>query len=153
MPTTTFAGPVKAGGISTSTGNILGENVANQGFAKMVQVAAVTEVADDPSWTDIVIPANSQIVRIAVLVAIVFVNQIDIGRDDAVASDIEYFVNDLNATSLGLVEALGARVTTPSVWKDVGDVDVHLTFNSTVGAGDTGVGTLIVEYIQNRNLT
>ena len=27
MSTTTFSGPVKAGGISTSTGNILGENV------------------------------------------------------------------------------------------------------------------------------
>jgi len=149
MPTTTFAGPVKAGGISTSTGNILGENVANQGFAKMVQVAAVTEVADDPSWTDIVIPANSQIVRIAVLVTTAFNNQGNVG----ISGDVDYYVDGLVLTSLGLSEVLGVDTAHVDQWKNTGDSDSHLTWYSPTGGGDPGVGTLIVEYVQNNNLT
>jgi len=148
MPTTTFAGPVKAGGISTSTGTTLSENVANQGFAKMVQVYAITESADDPSWTDIVIPANSQIVRIAFLVTTAFTgSSAYVGK----SGDDSWFVYNIDLDAIGLKE-----VTTEIYggyeghWKDTGDADIHLTFYD---AGSAGAATLIVEYVQNNNLT
>lgn len=155
MPTTTFAGPVKAGGISTSTGTTLSENVANQGFAKMVQVADVTQAElEDPAWTDIVIPANSQITRIAALVtAAADTNALSIGRSDSVSTDYFWFVNALDVASLGLKEALGTKVASPDNWKDIGDIDCHVTYWWGETGASPGVATLIVEYVQNNNLT
>ena len=153
MPTTTFAGPVKAGGISTSTGNILGENVANQGFAKMVQVAAVTESASgDPDWTDIVIPANSQIIRIAALVTTVFTGANSyVGKGDGVGEN-SWFAFEWDLTSLGLLEVTTDFNTAyEEHWKDTGSEDLHVTFYN-IGGG-SGVATLIIEYVQNNNLT
>ena len=155
MSTTTFSGPVKAGGISTSTGNILGENVANQGFGKMVQVYALTQIGTAvPDWTDIVIPANSQITRMAVLVTTAGdTKDIAIGRDDSVGSSAIWFANTVTGTFIGLKEVEGSKVTDPSRWKDVGNKDVQLTASWAPTGSDPGRAMLIVEYIQNNNLT
>ena len=59
MASTTFSGPIKAGTISNTTGTTLGDNVKNTGQVVMCQSQAVTQ-AD--GTTNIVIPANSQIV-------------------------------------------------------------------------------------------
>ena len=155
MSTTTFSGPVKAGNIFNTTGTTLSENVSNQGQATMVQVAAVEEGSDDPSWTGIVIPAHSQITRMAVLVTTAFANQLNVGRSDSVSTDINYFLAAAIVNAVGLVEA-GTKVangaTAGSSWKDTGVLDVQLTYNSSPGGGDPSVGVLIVEYIQNNNL-
>tara|TARA_B100000470_G_C19682212_1_gene342570 strand:+ start:13 stop:483 length:471 start_codon:yes stop_codon:yes gene_type:complete len=155
MPTTTFAGPVKAGGISTSTGNILGENVANQGFAKMVQVAAVTESGSVGSntWTDIVIPAHSQIVRIAALTTAAFGSS---GYIDVLVNT-EEFIAIVSGEAVGLVDFVTHASVTANlgIWKDTGASDLHVYYKINAGsaAPEDGVATLIVEYIQNNNLT
>ena len=157
MPTTTFAGPVKAGGISTSTGNILGENVANQGFAKMVQVAQVIELGHvataNSVWTDIVIPANSQITRMALLVTTAFDSTYGyIYIDNDRPSDPQ--LGNIVGLTVGLHECEGTRVSDPGTWKDVGSSDIHLSYHiASTSTGTAGVGTLIVEYVQNNNLT
>ena len=157
MPTTTFSGPVKAGGISTSTGNILGENVANQGFAKMDQVAQVIELGHvataNSVWTDIVIPANSQITRMALLVTTAFDSTYGyIYIDNDRPSDPQ--LGNIVGLTVGLHECEGTRVSDPGTWKDVGSSDIHLSYHiASTSTGTAGVGTLIVEYVQNNNLT
>ena len=152
MSTTTFAGPVKAGDILNTTGTTLSENVANQGQATMVQVAAVTEAeTDDPAWSGIVIPANSQITRMAVLITTAWNNPLHVGRKDTVASSTNYFVNTF-PLAVGLQEAT-AQVNHEDIWRNTGALDIHLTYTGNDGGGDPGAGVLIVEYIQNNNLT
>lgn len=163
MSTTTFSGPVKAGNIFNTTGLTLSENLSNQGQATMVQVAKIDEAdpasGSDPVWSGIVIPANSQITRIALLVYTTFSSGMYIGRSDSVSSSASYFVDSTTVTTFNITTARGLfevsteannTATAASSWKDTGALDVHLTTNNSTGSG---TGTLIVEYIQNNNLT
>jgi len=158
MSTTTFSGPVKAGNIFNTTGNTLSENVSNQGQATMVQVGRVKENAGDPSWTGIVIPANSQITRIAFLVWDPFDDSGSglkgyVGKSNEDGEVDGWFVYRIALTAVGLAE-----VTTEiyggyeAHWKDTGSKDIHLTFTEDHPAADKGNAVLIVEYIQNNNL-
>ena len=152
MSTTTFSGPVKAGNIFNTTGTTLSENLANQGQATMVQAADVLESSDDPSWTGIAIPANSQITRIAFLVTVVFVGGSDVGKYDLSGDSNQnsWFVNNVTLTALGLKEVTTEMETAfQPHWKDTGAADLHLTFDNASGSGKA---VLIVEYIQNNNL-
>jgi len=164
MPTTTFSGPVKAGGISTSTGTTLSENVANQGFGKMVQVYELEETAATRAartYTDIVIPANSQITRMAVLVTSAFgTDGYAYIKDSTMSggtSDTSLAV--MNCSSLGLTDFVNyAGIVYEAqflLWKDTGASDRHLDYEVRAASAtpDTGRATLIVEYVQNNNLT
>ena len=157
MSTTTFSGPVKAGNIFNTTGTTLSDNVANQGQATMVQVAAVSQAATaQPDWTDIVIPANSQITRMALLITTAgTVTNIHIGRYDSVGTTYNWFADTVATTAIGLKEVVGADVSTPTDrWKDIGAIDCHISYLwQDSGGTETGKAILIVEYIQNNNLT
>ena len=148
MGTTTFSGPVKAGNILNTTGTTAGTDMANVGFVVMAQSVGITEVTGKTAST-IVIPANSSILSINVLVTTVWnggTNTIDIGDN----SDEDMFVDGQAATAQGL------KVCVPDVatilnWRDIGTTDVRISYTS-IAAG-TGVGTLTVTYIQNNNLS
>ena len=152
MSTTSFDGPVKAGDILNTIGTTLSDDVSNVGFATMGQVYECDGASADPSWTDIVIPANSQITRMAILVTDPFgpSGEFDVGRSDSVSSSQSYFVNNLPTTDLGLIEAT-THAQNLDAWKDTGSLDIHLTYHWTITA--TASAMLIVEYIQNNNLT
>ena len=64
MGSTTFSGPIKAGTIKDTTGTELGKNVRNLGQVVMSQTFAIdlSSGAVSASETDVVIPANSQII-------------------------------------------------------------------------------------------
>ena len=64
MGTTTFSGPIKAGTIKNTTGTTLGSDVANVGQVVMSQTFAadLSNGAIAADTTDVVIPANSQII-------------------------------------------------------------------------------------------
>ena len=68
MSATTFSGPVKAGPIDTTTGTTLGTDVKNTGQVVMAQTfstgTALSSGASTANDTDVVIPANSQIIDI-----------------------------------------------------------------------------------------
>ena len=69
MAQTTFSGPILAGGIKNTTGIIVGENVKNTGQVLMAQSFSVAfGQAGAATDTNVVIPANSQLVRIDVKV-------------------------------------------------------------------------------------
>ena len=150
MANTTFSGPIKAGTIKDTTGTTLGADVKNTGQVVMVQSQAVTQ-AD--GTTNIVIPANSQILDIELSVTVAW--------DGAASTAGLGWTGDATALTaaaavaggtLGIVEAgPGADATRVGNWADVGTTDRRiLVTNTNTGAG---TGFLTVRYVQNNNLS
>jgi hypothetical protein len=149
MGQTTFSGPIKAGTISNTTGTTVGTNVANVGQVVMAQSVAITEAAASAD-VGIVIPANSQIVEIHVLVQTAWdggTNTLDVGD----RSDTDLFVDGLPCTVVGNHRVTAATTGTEANWRDVGTSDVGFSVDSV--AGGSGAGVLTVSYIQNNNLS
>jgi hypothetical protein len=149
MGTTTFSGPVKAGTIYSTTGTTVGTDMKNIGFVVMAQSEAITEAATSAS-TDMIIPANSQIIDIKCLVTTVWnggTNTLDVG--DGTTTDL--YVNGMVMTAAGLVNMTAATTGTGANWRDVGTTDVRISVDSV--ATGSGVGVLTVWYIQNINLS
>ena len=150
MGTTTFSGPIKAGTIKETTGTTLGTDVTNTGQVVMAQSQAITQ-AD--GTTNIVIPANSQIVAIELSVDVVW--------DGAASTAGIGWTGDATALTaaaavaggtLGIISATaGADATRVGNWADVGTTDRRiLVTNTNTGAG---TGFITVRYIQNNNLS
>ena len=142
MGTTTFSGPVKAGTIREGAS-------ANVGTLVCAQSAAITELAANTE-SAIVIPANSQIINMYVLIQTAWdggTNTIDVGT----SADPDLFCDGMPATAVGNHRVTAAYTGTEANWKDVGTSDVTVYYDSV--AGGNGVGVLTVEYIQNRNLS
>jgi hypothetical protein len=155
MSTTSFDGPIKAGDILNTIGTTLSDDVSNVGFATMAQVAQVTEdgsVSVD-KYTDIVIPAHSQIVRIAALTTVEFGSS---GYVNVIVNTAE-FIAIVSCQAVGLVDFVTHVSVTANldIWKDTGASDLHVYYSVNGGsaAPEDGVATLIIEYIQNNNLT
>lgn len=157
MGTTTFTGPIRAGDVLNTTGSSVGD-LANVGYVVMAQSATVNQATNAGSagvyQTDIVIPANSQILSISILKTTAWsgaAKTINVGTNStatqlAVAAD-----NDLS-TTLGVSAIVcGDDATRAGNWKDVGTSDVQIWTKST-NTG-TGVGVITVTYIQAINLT
>jgi hypothetical protein len=150
MANTTFSGPILAGTIKNTTGTTLGSDVKNIGQVVMCQSQAVTQ-AD--GTTNIVIPANSQIVAIELSVDVVW---------DGVASTAGIgWTGDATALTaaaavaggtLGIISATaGADATRVNNWADVGTTDRRiLVTNTNTGNGE---GFITVRYVQNNNLS
>jgi hypothetical protein len=150
MASTTFSGPIKAGTISNTTGTTLGSNVKNVGQVVMCQSQAITQ-AD--GTTNIVIPANSQIVAIELSVDVIW---------DGVASTAGIgWTGDATALTaaaavaggtLGIISATaGADADRVNNWADVGTTDRRILVTNT-NTGD-GEGFITVRYVQNNNLS
>ena len=142
MGTTTFSGPVKAGTVREGAS-------ANVGTLVCAQSAAITELAANTA-TSIIIPANSQIINMYVLVQTAWdggTNTIDVGT----SADPDLYCDGLPATALGNHRVTATYTGTEANLKDVGTSDVTVYYDSV--AGGNGVGVLTVEYIQNRNLS
>ena len=150
MANTTFSGPIKAGTIKDTTGTTLGTDVKNTGQVVMVQSQAITQ-AD--GTTNIVIPANSQILDIELSVTTVWngvATTAGLGwTGDATALTAAAGVA---GGTLGIVEAgPGADATRVGNWADVGTTDRRiLVTNTNTGAG---TGFVTVRYVQNNNLS
>ena len=150
MANTTFSGPILAGTIKNTTGTTLGSDVKNTGQVVMCQSQAVTQ-AD--GTTNIVIPANSQIVAIELSVTTVWngvATTAGIGwTGDATALTAAAAVA---GGTLGIISATaGADATRVGNWADVGTTDRRiLVTNTNTGAG---TGFITVRYVQNNNLS
>jgi hypothetical protein len=167
QPGTTFTGPVLAGGVfhSDGSGNLaaLGgqSGTANVGYAVMAQSAVITQTASALP-TVIVIPAQSQILRITLMVTTAWTT-------GTTTLGIGTTAGTTNATAL--TTATGVQGSTPGPvaaapsttaqianWDNVsnatfqagGPQDVQIEVTSGGGAG-AGVGTLTVEYLQGIN--
>ena len=150
MANTTFSGPVRSGSISNTTGTTVGTNMANVGSMLVTQTQAVTQAA--PLTTDIIIPANSQLVFAKLFVSVIW--------NGAASTTGLGYVGDATAFTaaggiaggtLGIIEiTAGANKARVDAWADIGTTDrrILLTYPNT----GTGVGWITVGYIQNANV-
>ena len=152
MASTTFSGPIKAGTISNTTGTTVGDDVKNTGQVVMCQSVAVTQAATSTE-TDIVIPANSQIVAAELSVTAIWSGGASttglgfVGNATALTA-----AGGIAGGTLGIISiTAGANATRVANYANVGSSDVRILLTNT-NTG-TGTGFLTVRYIQNNNLS
>ena len=152
MGTTTFSGPIKAGTIKNTTGPTVGTDMKNTGQVVMAQTHAIdlSGGALAAVATDVIIPANSQLIDIVFdsIVASSDATNISIGK---VGGGAAIFVNTFAiGTTVGL-----KRPTTEAggslAWEDIGTTDVRLNVTNSA-ATSSGECRFTILYQQNINL-
>ena len=157
MATTTFSGPIKAGTINNTTGTSLGTNIKNTGQVVMAQTfstgTTLASGASGPNTTDVVIPANSQIIDIVLDKPTAMGNATCVFSIGDTVGGNATFINSYNITTgsgagraYPTTEAGGALA-----WADVGTSDIRITWTST-GATNAGEVRATILYQQNINL-
>ena len=155
MASTTFSGPIKAGTIANTTGSTLGDNVKNVGQVVMTQSSdvALTHATTTATALGIVIPANSQIMNINIVVEQLFANSstttIAIGNGSDDATDIAA-AHNVSATAVGPLKMLQASA---GAWDNIGSTDIELYGITVANSANAGKARIVVEYVQNNNLT
>jgi len=163
MGNTTFTGPIQAGNVlqSDGTGNLAGvggyNGTANVGYCVMAQSQIVTQATNGTVagvyTTNIVIPAQSQILSITLAVSTGWTGTAKtLGIGDTASATAFTTATAVDGTTAGFVAVTpGTGATQIANWQDVGDTDVQIVVTST-NTG-SGVGSLTVTYIQSNNLT
>ena len=152
MATTTFSGPIKAGNISNTTGSTVGTDMKNTGQVVMAQTTAIdlSGGAISADATDMIIPANSQLIDIVFDVITAANTSTDISVGQVGGSAVQYVNTYDIGTTAGrhypTTDAGGA-----SVWEDVGTSDVRMNVSNSA-ATSSGEVRLTVLYQQNINL-
>ena len=162
-PGSLFSGPLIAGGVHNSdgTGNLAGvggsQGTANTGYAVMAQSAVITQatngtVAGVFSAAQLVIPAQSQILRITLMVTTAWSGASKtLGIGNTVSATAYTSAGAGDGTNRGIITfSPGTDATKIGNWDNVGTSDVEIVITST-NTGN-GVGTLTVEYLQSANL-
>jgi hypothetical protein len=152
MGTTTFTGPIKAGTIRDTTGTTVGSDIANVGSVVMSQTfdLDISAGAVTARVTDVVIPANSQIVDIVVdmITAANSNTNLSVGKVGGTGSD---FLNGLPSGTTDGLKTITTQGGGSLGWEDVGTSDVRLTVTSG-SATTAGLVRFTILYVQNNNL-
>ena len=151
MANTTFSGPIRSGSISNTTGTTVGTNMANVGSVLVTQTEAITQAATT-STTNIIIPANSQLVFAKLFVSVVW-NGVATTAGLGYVGDATAFTaaGGIAGGTLGIIEiTAGANKARVDAWADIGTTDRRILLTS--GNAGAGVGWLTVGYIQNANV-
>ena len=150
MANTTFSGPIRAGNIFNTTGTTVGTNVANVGQVVMGQSANITQAS---GATNIVIPANSQIVEITLYVTTAWTGvATTLGVGTTALATAFTAASAVAGGTIGIVSVTPSTdATRTGAFIDVGSTDVKIAVTST-NTG-SGVGVITVRYIQANNLT
>ena len=152
MGTTTFSGPIKAGTIKETTGTTLGSNIKNTGQVVMAQTFAadLSGGALAASVTDVVIPANSQIIDCVVDVITAANATTNLSVGDTVGGATSILNTFASGTTAGrkypTTEAGGTLA-----WEDTGSADIRLTVTASA-ATTAGEVRFTILYQQNNNL-
>jgi len=149
MSIVTFTGPIKAGDVLNTTGTTAG-TIKNVGFVVMAQTFPITQAGTATALaTGIVIPANSHIVNMQLLVTTAWDGVASTFSLGTSATSTELVVAGAGGT-IGLSAlAPGANATRTAKWTNVGTSDVIIyALSANTGAG---VGDLVVRYIQAEN--
>ena len=154
MATTTFSGPIKAGTISNTTGTTVGDDVKNTGQVLMSQTFSFDYTVEGAATdTNVVIPANSQIVSVDVNVETAFNDSgadiLEVGS----SADTDLYVNDTDISAAGSI-AMGTAALCAN-WKDIGtsDIRVGYIYNGQNNDASAGAATVTINYLQNNNLS
>ena len=152
MAITNFSGPITAGNIRNTTGTTIGTNIANVGQVVMTQTHLIdlSGGALAADVTNIVIPANSQIIDVVIdsVVAASGATNLSIGDVAGGAATI------VNTYALGT--GVGRKYPTTEAggalaWEDVGGSDTRLNVTNSA-ATSSGELRITVLYQQNINL-
>ena len=154
MANTTFSGPILAGTIKNTTGTTVGTDVKNTGQVLMSQSFSFDYTVEATATdTSVVIPANSQIVRIDVNVETAFNDSgtdiLEVGS----SADTDLYVNDVSIAAVGKI-ALGTAALCAN-WKDIGTSDIRIgyIYNGANNDASAGAATVTINYLQNNNLS
>ena len=145
MGTTTFSGPIKAGTVRDTTGTAANGKKANVGSVVMAQSVAWQQTTTVD--TGMVIPANSQILEIELLITTAPTTA------DLTIGNATGGAQLGTAMELGTADDLVLRVSaadTTDLWADVGSSDVPVWVTSSTGTA--GRGVLTVSYIQGNDI-
>ena len=153
MANTTFSGPILAGSIKYTTGTTVGTDIKNTGQVVMSQTFALdlSSGAVAAEVTNVVIPANSQIIDIV------------IDQITAANTTTNYSVGDVAGGAATLLNTYasgtdaGRKYPTTQAggalaWEDVGTTDIRLTVTSSA-VTTSGEVRFTVLYSQNTNLS
>ena len=152
MGITTFSGPVKAGTIRYTTGTTVGTDMKNTGQVVMAKTTYLdlSSGAFTATASDMIIPANSQLIDIVFDVVTAASGTTDISVGEVGGSAVQYVNTYTIGTTAGrhypTTDAGGA-----SVWEDVGTSDVRMNVSNSAGT-NAGEVRLTVLYQQNINL-
>ena len=153
MGTTTFSGPIKAGPIANTTGTTVGTDMKNTGQVVMAQTTSLdlSSGAFTATATDMIIPANSQLIDIVFdVITAASAGGTDISVGEVGGSAVQYVNTYTIGTTAGrhypTTDAGGA-----SVWEDVGTTDVRMNVSNS-DATSSGECRVTVLYQQNINL-
>jgi hypothetical protein len=152
MATTTFSGPIRAGTIKNTTGTTVGTDIANVGQVVMAQTFSLSLAggAVAAQVTDVVIPANSQIIDcvIDIITAANAGTNLSIGDTAGGAATIlNTFASGTNAGRVYPTTQAGAALA----WQDTGVSDRRLTVTASA-ATNAGLVRFTILYQQNNNL-
>ena len=142
MANTTFSGPIRAGGIKTTTGTTIGNDVANVGYVVMMQTHTMdlSGGAIAAGATTMVIPANSKIVNIIIDMAAAANTTTNISVGDTVGGAATYINALASGTTVG-IKALGISGGGTLAWGNTGTADEKLTVTSSA---TTTAGSCVV---------
>jgi len=152
MGTSTFSGPLKAGTIKNTTGTTLGTDISNVGQVAMMQTfsADLSGGALAAQVTNVVIPANSQIIDCVIDVITASSGATNLSVGDTVGGAATL----VNTFALG-TDAGRKYPTTESggalAWQDTGTADIRLTVTNSA-ATSAGLVRVTILYAQNNNL-
>ena len=151
MGKTTFTGPIRAGNILNTSGTTLGQDVKNVGSVVMAQTYPITQALTATALgTTIVLPANSHILNIQMVVATVWNGAATTFSVGTSATSTE-LVSGAAGGTIGVIGLNpGSDATRTANWDDTGTTDKRV-FVLSANTG-TGVGTLTVRYIQAHDL-
>jgi hypothetical protein len=151
MGKTTFTGPIRAGNILDTSGTTLGKDVKNVGSVVMIQVFSITQAGTATALgTNIVLPANSHIVNMQMVVTAAWTGGATTFSVGTSATSTE-LVSGAAGGTIGVIGLLpGSDATRTANWDDTGTTDKRI-FVLSANTG-TGVGTITVRYIQAHDL-
>ena len=162
VPGTAFSGPLLAGGVqhSDGSGNLAGvggtAGVANRGYVVQAQSCVITQATNDGTAGQfacpIVIPAQSQIIRVTLMVTTAWNGAATtLGLGTGASATALTGATAVQGSTLGQVSVTpGTGATQIGNWDNVGTQDVQIVVLS--GNTGSGVGTLTVEYVPQINL-
>ena len=151
MANTTFSGPILAGNIKNTTGTTVGTDMKNTGQVVMAQSFAIdlSGGAIAAQASDVIIPANSQIVDCVfdIITAANTSTNISVGFVGGAATAL------VNAYTIGTTAGRQYPETKAGgalAWEDIGTSDQRLNFTNSA-ATNAGEVRITVMYQQNTN--
>ena len=158
MANTTFSGPIRAGNIRNTTGTTVGTDVANVGYVVMSQTfttgTALAAGASAANVTNVVIPANSQIIDMVIDCPTAMAGATAVlSVGDTAGGNATY----INAYSITAASGVGRKYPTTQAggalaWEDIGASDVRLNVTNSA-ATNAGECRFTILYQQNINLS